>query len=255
MTIARDNIIQPVVIYFDECEKLFSGGKKNKEKDGYSRFKKDLMLYKKQALTNKHNCIIICTTNLPEECEIKDIKLFFDKFIYFPYPDYPTRILLWKHYLVTTVAQYLTPDGERHTNNTTSTNNGNSIINKKAHIISSEEINKQNIINNILYNIDISSLANISEGYTAGSIVRTIHSVLTPRRIKNIHINSIYTINLIDTLVLQNVSYQDDKIVYIRFIQLITGIDDRRKLKDKAVPGNTDNKKGSKKSDDKKNKK
>jgi hypothetical protein len=53
--------MQPVVIYIDECEQFFAGGKKNKDKDGPSRFKKDLLLYKNLALGPEHRVIIIGT--------------------------------------------------------------------------------------------------------------------------------------------------------------------------------------------------
>ena len=92
--------MQPCVIYIDECEQFFSGGKKNKDKDGPSRFKKDLLLYKNQAIGPEHRVIIIGTTKSPENGDVKDLKGFFDKFLYFPFPDYASRVLIWKHYLV-----------------------------------------------------------------------------------------------------------------------------------------------------------
>ena len=83
----------------DECEKFFKGGKKGKDSDAPGRFKKDLLLYKNLALNSDHRALIIGTTNRPEDGDIKEFKTFFDKFLYFPYPDYSSRRLLWNSFL------------------------------------------------------------------------------------------------------------------------------------------------------------
>lgn len=71
----------------------------SKDKDGPSRFKKDLMTYKNQALTNEHRVIIIGTTNKPENGDVKEFRSFFDKFLFFSYCDYSSRLMLWNHFL------------------------------------------------------------------------------------------------------------------------------------------------------------
>ena len=89
-----------ILSYIDECEQFFNGGgKKNKDKDGPSRFKKDLLLYKNQAIGPQHRVIIIGTSKIPEMGDTKELKAFFDKFLYFPYPDYSSRRLVLKSYL------------------------------------------------------------------------------------------------------------------------------------------------------------
>ncbi|GMI03749.1 hypothetical protein TrVE_jg4602 [Triparma verrucosa] len=60
---------------------------------------------------------------------------FFEKFLFFPYPCYPDRVMLWKHF----VKKCLNGEGG-----------------KKA----------------VPDNFDISSLAHISEGYSAGAIYK-----------------------------------------------------------------------------------
>ena len=85
--------------YVDECEKFFKGGKKSKDGDSPGRFKKDLLTYKNLALNSEHRVLIIGTTKKPENGDIKEFKSFFDKFLYFPYPDYSSRRLLWNHFL------------------------------------------------------------------------------------------------------------------------------------------------------------
>ena len=83
----------------DECDQFFTGGKKGKDKDGPSRFKKDLLLYKNLALGPEHRVIVIGTTKEPELGDLKEMKIFFDKFLYFPYPDYSSRRLVLRYYL------------------------------------------------------------------------------------------------------------------------------------------------------------
>jgi len=51
--------------------------------------------------------IIIGTTKLPENGDVKDMKAFFDKFLYFPFPDYSSRVLLWKHFLTQQIREGL----------------------------------------------------------------------------------------------------------------------------------------------------
>lgn len=83
----------------DECEKFFKGGKKSKDGDTPGRFKKDLLLYKNLALNSEHRVLIIGTTNRPEDGDVKELRSFFDKFLYFPYPDYSSRRMMWKYFL------------------------------------------------------------------------------------------------------------------------------------------------------------
>jgi hypothetical protein len=71
--------------------------KKSKDKDGPSSFKKDLLTYKNQALGSEHRVNIIGTTKSPENGGVEDMKTFFDKFLYMPYLDYASRVLIWKY--------------------------------------------------------------------------------------------------------------------------------------------------------------
>merc|ERR1711939_837916 len=100
--VAKDVKNAPVVIYIDQCDQFFVGGgkkAKNADKDGPSRFKKDLLTYKQQAFTKDDRVIIIGTSSSPEKGDIKDMKNFFDKFLYMPYPDYPSRLMLWRKFI------------------------------------------------------------------------------------------------------------------------------------------------------------
>ncbi len=55
---------------------------------------------RKNKLWSKGDKIaVICCSNKAYECSPKEIKTIFDKTIYFPYPNYPTRKLLLKKFI------------------------------------------------------------------------------------------------------------------------------------------------------------
>lgn len=100
---------QPSIIYIDECEKVFPAKKKGKKKKGGkkkasdpsnpARIKKSIAKWKGKFLDDKTRVAIIGCTSEPEEGSKKDFKKFFDKTIYFPFPDYTTRRLMWKSFI------------------------------------------------------------------------------------------------------------------------------------------------------------
>lgn len=59
----------------------------------------DLQTYIKQALLPEHRIVILGTSRHPENGDPKALKGFFDKFLYIPYPDYPSRLMLWKTFM------------------------------------------------------------------------------------------------------------------------------------------------------------
>jgi hypothetical protein len=144
MTVARNSNMAPVVIYFDEAEKFFVKGKK--KSTGPERFLKDLLDYKKRYLQPTDRVIIIGNTNAPQKIEekmMKDLKNFFDKFLYVPWPGYSSRHRMWTSLIEKALGGNILPD-----------------------------------------DLDVSSLARVSEGYSAGSIAYAIRKTLTPRRIQ-----------------------------------------------------------------------
>ena len=238
MKVATDPTMQPVVVYVDECESFFTGGKKNKDKDGPSRFKKDFNTYKNQALGPEHRVVCIGTTKTPENGDMKDFKAFFDKFLYMPYPDYASRLMTWQHYLDLQIRDGLRKNEEMLRDAATTA--------KPPPPMPEEEIQKA--VREILNTIDLSSLAYISEGYSAGAIARTIRSVVTPRRVTlAAKERPITNVDFLDNLSLQEVTFHDDKQAFMAFTRAITGIDDRRKKIEAMVAGEDEEKKGDKK--------
>eukprot|EP01038_Epipyxis_sp_PR26KG_P004068 gene4068-5812_t len=246
MTVARDPAMQPVVIYIDECEQFFTGGKKNKDKEGPSRFKKDLLLYKNQALGPEHRVIIIGTSKNPENGDLKDMKSFFDKFLYMPYPDYSSRVQIWRHHIALKVREHLKKAADPLDTKGSGNNNSAAAIKQFE-----DELNAK--VKFAMEKVDVSSLAQVSEGYSAGAIARTSRIVLTSRRVAMLRLRPISNIDFIDNLSYQIVSYTDDKIAFMEFTKVITGLIDRRKKIEAIISGDTGG--GGGKKGDKKDKK
>jgi len=144
--VAQSERFGPVVLNIDDCEQFFqSPTGKQVDKSGPVRFQKDLLIYKNQAIQKKDRVIIIGTTAHPELldpkiCQYKgsgskpEKQGMFEKFLFFPPPNYVDRLLLWKAFVSEKAG-----DDERRC-------------------------------------IDFSSLAFKSEGFTAGSIRRSVES-------------------------------------------------------------------------------
>ena len=110
MVVAKE--YQPSIIYIDECERVFPAKKKGKKKKGKkkmklsdpmnpARIKKTIAKWKKSAkfMEDKTRITILgCTSNV-EDGSKKDFKKFFDKQIYFPFPDYNTRRMMWRNFI------------------------------------------------------------------------------------------------------------------------------------------------------------
>uniref|UniRef100_A0A7S0AWZ5 ATPase AAA-type core domain-containing protein n=1 Tax=Minutocellus polymorphus TaxID=265543 RepID=A0A7S0AWZ5_9STRA len=154
-TVARDDRFGPVLLNIDECEQFFqSSTGKQVDRSGPVRFQKDLLIYKNQAIEKKDRVIIIGTTAHPELLDPKTIKYkgpggkpekqgMFEKYLFFPPPNYVDRLLLWKSFVNEDSGEKV-GDGERVP----------SKLHRKC--------------------IDFSVLASKSEGYTAGRIRRSV---------------------------------------------------------------------------------
>lgn len=106
MIVAKE--FEPSVIYIDECEKVWPAKKKKKKgqkkpkKNDMSqptRIKKTLTKWKAKWINEETRITIIGCTSEPTDGNKKEFNKFFDKSIYFPFPDYTTRRLMWKHFV------------------------------------------------------------------------------------------------------------------------------------------------------------
>lgn len=73
--------------------------KKKSDPTNPSRIKTALLKWKQKFLTDKTRITIIGCTSEPEEASKKEFKKFFKKAIYFPFPEYNTRRLMWKNFI------------------------------------------------------------------------------------------------------------------------------------------------------------
>lgn len=99
----------PSVVYIDEAEKVWpakkkkkKGQKKAKKNDAANKFKiikKAIAKWKAKWVTDETRITIVGCTSEPHEGNKKDFKKFFDKAVYFPFPDYSTRRLMWKTFV------------------------------------------------------------------------------------------------------------------------------------------------------------
>jgi IQ and AAA domain-containing protein len=99
---------EPSIVYIDEAEKVWPAKKKKKKgqkkpkKNDMSqptRIKKSILKWKAKWITDETRITIIGCTSEPAEGNKKEFKKFFDKAIYFPFPDYTTRRLMWKTFI------------------------------------------------------------------------------------------------------------------------------------------------------------
>lgn len=105
MVVAKE--YQPSIIYIDEAEKVWPAKKKGKKKkkkkkadsSNPARIKKALTKWKGKFIDDNTRITIIGCTSEPDEGSSKEFKKFFDKAIYFPFPDYTTRRLIWKTFI------------------------------------------------------------------------------------------------------------------------------------------------------------
>jgi len=101
---------QPALIYIDEAEKIWPAKKKKKkgqkktskkanDMSDPKRIEKALGKWRSKWITEDTRITIVACTSEPHEGNKKKFKKFFDKAIYFPFPDYTTRRLMWKTFI------------------------------------------------------------------------------------------------------------------------------------------------------------
>ncbi|RLN47713.1 hypothetical protein BBJ29_000583 [Phytophthora kernoviae] len=258
--LAKASTLQPIIIYINECEQIFAsgGGKKSKasaaSSEGPVRFKKDLLLYIKAALEPADRVLVIGTTADPGAAEAKDLRNFFDKFLHVPYPDYASRVMLWKHSLRRTVATHAANLGLSSAATVAALAAASSSSAAADPGTSASQLQDRRRRDTL----DISTLAHISEGYSSGSIVRAVESTLTPRRVECLEKRPLREEEFLGALSRQTATFADDHEKFKAFTAVITGLKDTRdKIRKAAADAlNPDDKKDSKgKGGDKKGKK
>lgn len=208
---------QPSIIYIDESEKVFPAKKKSKKKGKRAaakkvtdpsnpvRIKKPLTKWKSQKFfDDKTRIMIIGCTNSPEEGAKKDFKKFFEKQIYFPFPDYTTRRLMWRNFI-------------------------------------------QRYHGKLTMDFPLSTLSHISAGYSAGSIKKTVMTVLSPHRVSHMDARPLKIQEFIGPLSQCENVMNDQYMEFAQFTDWITGAEAARK---KALKEGEDDGKEKKKKKD-----
>ncbi|CEG47354.1 iq and aaa domain-containing [Plasmopara halstedii] len=229
LMLAKATTLQPIIIYIDECEQMFAGnGKKTKSAsvtEGPARFKKDLLLYVKTALEPSDRVLVVGTSSDPNAADVKDLRTFFDKFLYLPYPDYASRLLLWKHALRSTISAHA------------ATLNFSSMATVMALAAASIPASKASTSGPAYSRLqdgrqqealDLSTLTYISEGYASGSIIRAVEITLTPQRVECLHTCPLREEEFLNALSHQPATFKEDIEKFKTFTALITGLKETR---------------------------
>jgi len=118
--------------------------------------------------------------------------------IFLPCPNYPTRLLLWQHFIQETGA------------------------------------NLTDLQKNPKF--DLTTLSFISEGYSAGNIQSAVHTILPARRVKKLKETgkSIDISEFITALSRSSYTYKNDYKQFQKFTEAVTGEKERKKAKAEA---------------------
>lgn len=193
--------LQPAVIFLDDVDQVWLGGGKNK-KTGPDIIKmKNNIMQHKAALTNDKRVLVVGNSRMPyhDKVDRKDLQKFFGfknqgKMLFCPCPGYSTRLQLWKHFIEKTGMSVQGLDADPK--------------------------------------FDLTTLAYISEGYSAGDIERAVNATLTERRVQKLQESDkgLDSGEFISAISKTNYTYKDEYKAFQEFTDDVTGEKDRRKL-------------------------
>jgi len=84
----------------DDIDLVFPLKKPKRAGAGPTRLKKPLQAFKKaKYLKEDDRVVFIGLTNKPHECNMKETKAFFERKVYFPFPNYSTRMMLFEQFI------------------------------------------------------------------------------------------------------------------------------------------------------------
>lgn len=190
--VARSPEFGPGVIHVDQVDKMFAGKKKGAGAGGEaSKFKKDLVTYA-ASLKPEERVVVVGASSEPfnmPDTELKDLRSVFQTYINVPLPDYASRVMLWRVFL--------------------------------KRVFDDMEMDSPP-------QIDLSALALVSEGYSAGSIKLAIEKTLTVRRKATLRTRPISEKDFITPLSALPSTFHADNARFQAFTANITGLQARR---------------------------
>lgn len=89
----------PAIVYIDNVEMIFAKKVPKDDTSDPKRLKKDLLKALK-SLSGEDRVIVIGTSNKPWDGEAKAVYGAFDKILYTPKPNYPSRYTLWRDFIL-----------------------------------------------------------------------------------------------------------------------------------------------------------
>lgn len=199
--------LQPAVVFIDEAEKMWAAGK-GKTKTGaprknntpLGRVRKSLAV-QRAALAPTDRVIVVGNSRQPfhARTNIADLCKFFDyqhqgKMIYCPCPGYHSRLQLWARFIE---------------------NTGLAV----SQLARSDKF-------------DLSTLAFITEGFSAGAMEQAVQMTLTPRRVEKILATGkeLDMAELLKALAKMPYTYQEEYVAFANFTFLVTGEKERLRL-------------------------
>ncbi|GBG24916.1 26S proteasome regulatory subunit 6B-like [Hondaea fermentalgiana] len=188
--VARHPEFAPGVIYIDQVDRIFVGKKKGGAGDA-AKFKKDLVTYANSLKPEERVVVLGCTSepfNIPDT-EHKDLRTVFQMQLHLPYPDYASRVMLWRAFL-------------------------------------EEAFDKLEM--DIPDTIDLFALSLVSEGYSAGNIRTAISRTLTQRRCETLKTRPVTEQDFVGPLSMLPLTYQEDNVKFQAFTASISGLQQRR---------------------------
>lgn len=275
--VAQDAALGPCVIYIDEVEKMLGAGGKKKgsasSESGPGRFKKDLASYIK-SLNETHSVIVIGASSEPWEADIKSLHDCFDKKVYIPCPDYATRLKLWRTAIAAALSSVPDPVGYDGLTTSALTTVGTSPSmgadgslsswggRASMHASSSagggvgatgasplepylsalplsaaSASGTPETTSAIMDRLNVSALASVSNGYTAGSIKRAVRATLTSRRLERLNQRPLAESEFLTILARCQRVYADENDKFREFTDVVTGLGERRKVSEADAGG------------------
>jgi IQ and AAA domain-containing protein len=193
-----------------------------------------------------HKVVVIGCTSNPTAGELKDFKALFcgdpaephGRALYVPYPDYASRLIIWRKAIDEAVTFGVSEWQGDHP----------CFEPRGWRTAVGEKPPKRSV--ELPEEFDLSILAHVSQFYSAGSIRRAVKMTLTRRRVERLDKRPLTEREFVSALARCPVTYEEDDHKYREFTADITGLRDRRdaiKALAAGEGGGDDKKKGKKK--------
>jgi len=250
--VASNPTFAPCIIYCDEIEQILAPSAKKKkgapaDAEGPARFATDLVAYAQGFLEQQHRVLVVGCSSEPEKADPKHMKaLFYEgakqerggKNLYMPYPDYPSRVIIWKEAIKEAISLGATQWRGNHPSFLPTGWRADEGPRPESQPIELPE------------EFDFSTLAHISQGYSAGSVRKAVKQTLTRRRVDRLEKRPLKEKEFITALSRCPITYPEDNARFTDFTAEITRlaeVRDARKAELKSADEGDDKKKGGKK--------